>query len=139
MAGLDRLVKAITGYPRLVIEKRRGVGAGRRDMEARRNPYHLAMPVDFRSVNAQRLNEVRARIAAQPNWVVRAAALTFALIILLPILVLVAVAFAAAFIVLLVLGLVNRVAGLFAGRTNGLLPRRDGQGRRNVKVLPREG
>lgn len=90
-------------------------------------------------MNAERLHQVRARISAQPNWVVRAAALTFAVILLLPILLLVLVAFAVAFIVLLVLGVVNRLAGLLAGRTDGLWPGRDGQGRRNVRVLPREG
>lgn len=97
------------------------------------------MRVEFQTLNAQRLRQVRERIAAQPNWVVRAAALTFAVVILIPIVLLVAVAFVLAALVLLVLGLVNRVAGLFAGRTDGLWRGREPQGRRNVKVLPREG
>ncbi len=97
------------------------------------------MRIEFRSLNAQRFQQVRQRIAAQPNWVLRAAGLTFAVIILLPVLLLVAVAFVFAAVVLLALGLVNRVAGLFAGRSDGLWRGRDGQGRRNVRVLPREG
>ncbi len=110
-----------------------------RDNLPRGNPYDSPMRVEFRTLNAQRLRQVRERIAAQPNWVVRAAALTFAIIVLLPVVLLVAVAFVLAALVLLELGLVNRVAGLFAGRADGLWRGRDPQGRRNVKVLPREG
>jgi len=97
------------------------------------------MRVEFQSFSTERLRQARARFAAQPNWAARAAALTFTIVVLLPIVLLVAVAFIAAMLVLMMLGLVNRVAGLLTGRAGGLWKGRDAQGRRNVKVLPREG
>jgi hypothetical protein len=95
------------------------------------------MPVEFTSFRAERLRQVHQRLAAQPNWVLRAAAMTFAVVVLLPILLLVTIAFALSLVVFGVLGLVNRIGGTLAGRS-GALWRRDGQGRRNVTIIPRE-
>ncbi len=95
------------------------------------------MRVEFSSLRTDRIRQVHQRIAAQPNWVVRAAMMTFALIIVLPILLLVLVAFTLAVVVFAVLGLINRIGNLLTGRT-GTLWGRDGQGRRNVTVLPRQ-
>ncbi len=95
------------------------------------------MRVEFSSLRTDRIRRVHQRIAAQPNWVVRAALMTFALIIVLPILLLVLVAFTLAVVVFAVLGLINRIGNLITGRS-GTLWGRDSRGRRNVTVLPRE-
>lgn len=96
------------------------------------------MQVEFSSLRTDRLRSVHQRIAAQPNWVVRAAIMTFAIIVVLPIFLLVAVAFLFAMFVMLILGLLNQLGGLLGGRSGSLFRRDDGQGRRNVTILPRQ-
>ncbi|MCC6907313.1 MAG: hypothetical protein IT430_05170 [Phycisphaerales bacterium] len=95
------------------------------------------MRFEYSSFGTDRFRQVHRRIAAQPNWVVRAALMTFVLIILLPIVLLVLIAFTLAILVFGVLGLVHRLTGLFPGR-RGPLDDRGNQGRRNVTVLPRQ-
>ncbi len=97
------------------------------------------MRVQFSSFHTQSVRQVRERLAAQPSWVVRAALITFAFIVILPIVLLVGIALLMALLVLTVLGLVNRLGGLLTGRGGSIWRRPDRAGRQNVRILPREG
>ena len=71
-------------------------------------------------------------IQRQPSWILRAVAIVFFLVILLPILLLLLLAFLAAFALFAVLAAANRVIGVFRPRE------RFDDGRENVRVIRRD-
>lgn len=97
------------------------------------------MRVQFSSFHSEGVRQVRERFAAQPSWVVRAALIAFVVVVIIPIALLLGIAFLVAMLVFTVLGLISRLGSLLPGRGGSLWRGRDGAGRRNVKVLPREG
>ena len=76
----------------------------------------------------------------QPNWIARTAAMVLAAVILIPILFVLLMAMLAAAVVFLVLSGLNSIGRLFSGEArrmaNGDLDR---DGRRNVRVIRRDG
>lgn len=95
------------------------------------------MRVQFSSFHTESIRQVQERFAAQPNWAVRAALITFAFIVILPLVLLVGIAFLISLLVFGVLGLVNRLGGMLTGR-GWPIWRRDSAGRQNVTVRRRE-
>ena len=103
-----------------------------------------AMPFEFHNVSrvmqsgrGRAFNYYQAA-ARQPSWIMRAAWLTFALIVGLPILFLIILAGLAALTVVLVLSLIVATISWFQ-RALGLAPRQpdENEGRENVKVIRR--
>ena len=93
-------------------------------------------PPPFRGINiggAQRVSAAFQAVNRQPNWVARAAMLTFLVVVGIPILLLLLLAAMAASVVFVVLIGVSRVARLFRGSQEP-----PGGGRRNVRVINRD-
>lgn len=96
--------------------------------------HRMSDPRQFRFINpgAEQMAGMFQRVNRQPNWIMKAAAITFLIVIGVPILILLLIAAVAATVVFAVLTGCNLLLGR-SGRT----PAPD-SGRRNVRVINRD-
>jgi hypothetical protein len=100
------------------------------------NPYNPLMHRPWPDIHAGRTVHVWRRVAAQPNWVLRAALMTFLIVLALPMLLLLLAAMLLSVLVFGSLALFHALGEgwrrLFGGRPRDLA---HAEGRRNVRVI----